>query len=190
MQISSIRLTDTRHRKAHARRDGGLDPVSWTSSERWIRCPDRWQKAPSAGLAGSSLTSSRLGAVRLVFDEGKTIGAVARELDLTAPRRWPIGSGTRGRIGRKGKTGLTTEEREELATPAQRESRATDGARHPKKSRGLLREAPSVKFAWIAAEKAEFRIATLCRVLQVSPQRVLCLAHAPGIGPCAATTAD
>jgi transposase-like protein len=26
------------------------------------------------------------GAVRLVLDEGKTIGAVARELDLTAPR--------------------------------------------------------------------------------------------------------
>ncbi len=35
--------------------------------------------------------------------------------------------------------------------------------------RGLLRQAPGVTFAWIAAEKAEFPIATLCRVLRVSP---------------------
>src|SRR5215208_3540167 len=37
----------------------GLDPVSWTSSERWIRCPDRWQTLPSAGRAGDSMTTSR-----------------------------------------------------------------------------------------------------------------------------------
>src|SRR5262249_57418203 len=39
----------------------------------------------------------------------------------------------------------------------------------PKKSRGLLREAPAVKFAWIAAEKASFKISELCRALDVSP---------------------
>jgi hypothetical protein len=27
----------------------GFDPVWWTSSERWIRCPDRWQSPPSEG---------------------------------------------------------------------------------------------------------------------------------------------
>ncbi len=51
--------------------------------------------------------------VRLVLDEGKTVGAVARELDLTetAVRTW-VG---RARADRsKGKTGLTTGEREEL----------------------------------------------------------------------------
>ncbi|MGE3404567.1 MAG: hypothetical protein AB7K63_18400, partial [Vicinamibacterales bacterium] len=37
----------------------GLDPVLWTSSERWIRCPDRWQTPRSAGRAGSLTTSSK-----------------------------------------------------------------------------------------------------------------------------------
>ena len=35
--------------------------------------------------------------------------------------------------------------------------------------RGLLREAPAVKFAWIAAEKASFTVSQLCRALGVSP---------------------
>jgi transposase len=54
-------------------------------------------------------------AVRLVLDEGKTIGAAARELDLTASA---LGLWVRqARADRtKGKTGLTTEERTELST--------------------------------------------------------------------------
>ncbi len=55
----------------------------------------------------------KTGAVRLVLDEGKTVGRVARELDLTesALRTWV----ERTRAGRtKGRTGLTSEEREEL----------------------------------------------------------------------------
>ena len=55
----------------------------------------------------------RAGAVRLVLDEGKTTGQVARELDLTesALRNWV----DRARADRtNGRTGLTTEEREEL----------------------------------------------------------------------------
>ena len=54
------------------------------------------------------------GAVRLVLDEGRTIGAVARELDLTASAlaNWV----RHARADRSaGKTGLTTEERAELA---------------------------------------------------------------------------
>jgi transposase len=53
------------------------------------------------------------GAVRLVLDEGKTVGAVARELDLTesALRHWV----EQARAERtKGKSGLMKEEREEL----------------------------------------------------------------------------
>src|SRR3954451_14441987 len=53
-------------------------------------------------------------AVRLVLDEGKTVGSVARDLDLTetALREWV----NRARADRSGgKTGLTTTEREELA---------------------------------------------------------------------------
>ncbi len=54
------------------------------------------------------------GAVRLVLDEGKTIGAVARDLDLTPSSlanwvRYAQADRTKGR------TGLTTEERAELA---------------------------------------------------------------------------
>jgi len=57
----------------------------------------------------------RAGAVRLVLDEGKTAGAVARELDLTesALRAWvarALADRTKGKSG-----GLTTAEREELA---------------------------------------------------------------------------
>jgi len=53
-------------------------------------------------------------AVRLVLDEGKSVGAAARDLDLTetALREWV----KRARADRPhGRTGLTTAEREELA---------------------------------------------------------------------------
>ena len=53
-------------------------------------------------------------AVRLVLDEGKSVGRAARDLDLTetALRAWV----NRARADRThGKTGLTTAEREELA---------------------------------------------------------------------------
>jgi transposase len=53
-------------------------------------------------------------AVRLVLDEGKSVAAVARDLDLTetALREWV----QRARADRtKGRSGLTTAEREELA---------------------------------------------------------------------------
>ena len=56
----------------------------------------------------------KAGAVRLVLDEGKTVGAAARDLDLTetALREWV----KRARADRThGRTGLTTAEREELA---------------------------------------------------------------------------
>ena len=55
----------------------------------------------------------KAGAVRLVLDEGKTVGAVARELDLTPSA---LGGWVRQvRADRtKGKSGLMKEEREEL----------------------------------------------------------------------------
>jgi transposase len=56
----------------------------------------------------------KAGAVRLVLDEGRTVGAVARELDLTetAFRKWV----EQARAERThGKTGVTIAEREELA---------------------------------------------------------------------------
>jgi transposase len=56
-------------------------------------------------------------AVRLVLEEGKTVGATARDLDLTetALREWV----RRAEADRtKGRTGLTTSEREELVRSA------------------------------------------------------------------------
>jgi transposase len=56
----------------------------------------------------------KAGAVRLVLDEGKSINQVAKELDLTASALgdWVA----RARADRsRGKTGLTTAERDELA---------------------------------------------------------------------------
>ena len=53
-------------------------------------------------------------AVRLVLEDGRTVGAVARDLDLTgsALRQWV----EQARADRsKGKSGLTTAEREEFA---------------------------------------------------------------------------
>ena len=55
----------------------------------------------------------KAGAVRLVLDEQQTVGRVARDLDLTesALRNWVEHARA---DGTKGRTGLTTEEREEL----------------------------------------------------------------------------
>lgn len=56
----------------------------------------------------------RAGAVRLVLDEGKSAGAVARDLDLTesALRTWVMRARAERTRGKSG--GLTTAEREEL----------------------------------------------------------------------------
>ena len=73
------------------------------------------EQEPRKKRARRSFTDEfKAGAVRLVLDQGKTVPQVARDLDLTASalRVWV----ERTRADRtKGKTGLTTAEREELA---------------------------------------------------------------------------
>ena len=73
------------------------------------------QTATGGRRARRRFTSEfKAGAVRLVLDEGKTVGAAARELDLTpsALGDWVA----RTQADRtKGRTGLTSEERAELA---------------------------------------------------------------------------
>ena len=56
----------------------------------------------------------KTGAVRLVLDERKTIGQVSRDLDLT-PSALGLWVKQAQADRTNGKTGLTTEEREELA---------------------------------------------------------------------------
>ncbi|HEX7930627.1 MAG TPA: IS3 family transposase [Sphingomicrobium sp.] len=110
----------------------------------------------------------RAGAVRLVLDEGKTMGAVARELDLT-PSALSVWVRQAQADRTKGRTGLTTEERTELAA-LRKDNRELRMERDIlKKAGGLFRQEPSVVFAWIDAEKAEFPITKLCQYLQVSP---------------------
>jgi len=70
---------------------------------------EKKQKRPRRSFTGEYKAS----AVKMVIDEGKTVTAVARELELTpsALRLWV----EQTRADRsQGKTGLTTEEREEL----------------------------------------------------------------------------
>ena len=73
------------------------------------------EQEPRKKRARRSFTDEfKAGAVRLVLDEGKSVAQVAQDLDLTesALRVWV----ERARADRsKGKTGLTTAEREELA---------------------------------------------------------------------------
>ena len=80
----------------------------------------------------------KAGAVRLVLDEGNTVGRVARDLDLTesALRTWV----EQDRADRtNGRTGLTTEEREELRR-LRKENRVLQTEREILKNR--LRGAP------------------------------------------------
>jgi transposase-like protein len=94
----------------------------------------------------------KAGAAGRVLDEGKTIAQVARDLDLVASvlRTWVV----RARATRDGgKSGLTTEERAELAQN-RREVRVTQIERDIlRKSRGLLREGERARFAFIGPSR-------------------------------------
>ena len=71
-------------------------------------------KQEAGERGGSSLRSSKAGAVRLVLDEGKTVGAVGPRSGSDRVGAAPVGPHARA-DRTKGKTGLTTAEREELA---------------------------------------------------------------------------
>ena len=72
-------------------------------------------------------------AVRLVLDEGKSVGAVARDLDLTesALRQW-VEHAHADRSGRR--HGADDRRARRARQAAQGESRAADGARDNKKA--------------------------------------------------------
>lgn len=108
----------------------------------------------------------KAGAVRLAATECKTVGQVARDLDLTesALRLWVERAGADRGQGRPGV--LTGEERQVLTRP-RKENREPRMERDIL-SRGLLREGERVRFAFIDAEKAEIPVAQLCRALRVS----------------------
>ena len=124
----------------------------------------------------------KAGAVRLVLDEGKSVGAAARDLDLTESslRNWV----EQARADRgTGQAWRPDEQRARGArAPAEGSARAAHGTGRAKKGHGLLREGPPVKFAWIQAEKAHYPVHKLCRWLARDAERVLRLVQAAGVG--------
>ena len=103
---------------------------------------DRWRTHAKRRTRRQFTDEFKAGAVRLVLDEGKTVGAAARDLDLTesALRDWV----EQARADRtQGQDGPDDGGARGAGAAAERNPRAADGARHPKKSRGLLREAPA-----------------------------------------------
>ena len=93
-----------------------------------------------AARAGSSTDDFKAQAVRLVLDEGKSVGRVARDLDLTetALREWV----KRARADRtQGQDRPDDRGARGARAPAERESDSAGRAGDPKKGGGLLREA-------------------------------------------------
>ena len=81
-----------------------------------------WRTTNTEADAAQFTDEFKAGAVRLVLDEGKTVAAAARDLGLTESALQLGRAGPGGPD--EGKTGLTTEEREELARCAKK-SRAS-----------------------------------------------------------------
>ena len=119
----------------------GLDPIWWTSSERRIRCqPCRTRSR--GGLGAASLTTSRRAPSGWCSTRARPSAAAARDLGLTESslRNWV----EQARADRtKGKTGLTTAEREELAR-LRKENRVLQEERDILKNRSRTLEAPDV----------------------------------------------
>ena len=122
------------------------------------------------------------GAVRLVLDEGKTVGAVARELDLTPSS---LGNWVKqARADRtKGKTGLTTEERAEL-TRLRKENRELRMERDVLKSRPSSRRTTGEVRVDPDGEGHLPRREALS-LARGDAERLLRLAHTPGVDACA-----
>jgi transposase len=116
---------------------------------------------------------------------GRPITELAREFEASANaiRKWvkqaALDEGLRS-------DGLTTTEREELSRAAAREPRAARRARDTIKSRGLVRDGDRLggvaAFQFVSANQAMYKIATICRVLGVSPSGYHGMAEAAAIG--------
>ena len=103
-------------------------------------------------------------AIRLVQTSDRPVTEIAAHLGVTAKslHEWIAA------VRPAPPTRLTSDERTELQA-LRRECATADGARHPKKSHGLLRPGEQLSFRFIAAEKATYPVWALCRALDVSP---------------------
>ena len=108
-------------------------------------------------------------AVQLLRSSGRPVPQLAKELGVAPQslRNWAAQLA----VDEDAAPGLSSDEREELRRVAARGQDAHRGAGDLDKSRGLLREGkrdPVSVFGFIAAEKAEHSIKTMCWVLEVS----------------------
>ena len=108
----------------------------------------------------------RTQALQLVFDEGKTVAAAARDLALTQ-------SALRTRVVRaradrtRGRTGLTTAEREELVR-LRKENRELRIERDILKKRQPSSRSPSRKVRVNRRREDDYPVVEYCRALRVS----------------------
>ena len=109
-------------------------------------------------------------AVKLVTEQGKSLAEVARDLDLgeSLLRSWKQALAAERRPGLP-RPGQPARPRGGAAPPPGREQAAHDGARHPKKSDGLLRQGVVMRYDFIEDHRGRWPVRLMCRVLDVSP---------------------
>src|SRR3954451_25403788 len=129
-------------------------------------------------------------AVKRLLDGGKGLGEVATELGLSPGQlsawRNEHRRGLGGGVGRpQGRAGRA-------AAAEAREQAARGGGRDPQEGRGFFRPGDRVsEFVFVAAERANHAVATLCRVLCASVSGFYaCLRAIPPTRPRAAAEAE
>jgi transposase-like protein len=121
-------------------------------------------------------------AVEMVIREGLGIAEASRRLSLSPKRltnRVPACQGHRLTRCRRRAPSRGHGHGGRVVTPAAGERRTADGARHPEKVGGVLRQRVMARYAMIKELRREYPVRLLCRVLEVSQGGFhACNAHA------------
>jgi transposase InsO family protein len=110
----------------------------------------------------------KLEAVRMVKG-GQSLAAVSKILGIADQtlHNW-LKANREGRLQGPGSKPVSPEQME--TSPAARgKFAAEDGARHPGKGHGVLRESAAMKYAWIQRNRRHWPVSLTCEVLGVSP---------------------
>ena len=109
-------------------------------------------------------------AVKLVTEQGKGVAEVdQRPRSLREPAAGPEAVPGRGRRPRLPRQGQPARPRGGTASAPGRGQAAHDGARHPEKSDGLLRQGVVMRYDFVEAHRETWPVRLMCRVLRVSP---------------------
>ena len=109
-------------------------------------------------------------AVKLVTEQGRSFVEAAHDLDIgeSTLRSWRQAIVTGGAQAFPGR-GQPARPRGGTAPPPGRGQAADDGARHPEKSDGLLRQGVVMRYDFVEAHRGRWPVRLMCRVLRVSP---------------------